>query len=829
MAKKDDKEKNIDLPEEPNPSPVAEKGIIETGISGEMRKSYLDYAMSVITSRALPDVRDGLKPVHRRILYAMSGLGLTASAKFKKSANVVGEVLGKYHPHGDSAIYETMVKMAQDFSYRYPLVIGQGNFGSIDGDSAAAHRYTEAKMSKISAELLRDLEKDTVDFVPNYDGSQKEPLVFPTVVPNLLLNGTMGIAVGMATNIPPHNLREIIGATMHLIDNKDAGTDDLLKFVKGPDFPLGGIIFNQNDIKQAYQNGRGGIVCRGEAEIIEKKEGQFQIIITSIPFRVNKSDLITKIAALHGDKKIEGIKALRDESTKDIRIVIDLKNNASPQNLLNNLYKFTQLEEAFHFNTVVLVNGVPQTLSLKSMLEEFIAHRQVVVRRRTDFELRRAQAREHILLGLKIALDNIDAIIKLIKASKDVPTARLSLMKKFKLSEIQANAILEMKLQKLAGLERKKVEEELKVIQELIKKLKGILKSASKILDIIKNELEEIANKYGDERRTKVVKQGIKSISQEDLIEEEENVLVMTKGGYVKRINPDEFKKQRRGGVGVVDLNTKDEDFVTKFLSTSTHSDLLFFSDKGKVYQMKMFEIPEGRRATKGKSIMNFLPLEGEEKITSILAMPKDVKKDELSLMMVTKLGIIKKVDAESFYSVRRSGLIAIKLGKEDELIVASFIEKKDTMILTTKEGQSIRFDQKDVRAMGRAAGGVRGIKLNKKGDGIVGACIVEKDCQEPKLLVISSNGFGKMTSLDEYKIQKRGGSGIKTIKLGPKVGVLIASKVISDQEEFVAISKKGQVIRIELKEVPKLGRQTQGVRVMKLRAGDEVASVVVL
>ncbi len=829
MAKKDDKEKNIDLPEEPNPSPVAEKGIIETGISGEMRKSYLDYAMSVITSRALPDVRDGLKPVHRRILYAMSGLGLTASAKFKKSANVVGEVLGKYHPHGDSAIYETMVKMAQDFSYRYPLVIGQGNFGSIDGDSAAAHRYTEAKMSKISAELLRDLEKDTVDFVPNYDGSQKEPLVFPTVVPNLLLNGTMGIAVGMATNIPPHNLREIIGATMHLIDNKDAGTDDLLKFVKGPDFPLGGIIFNQNDIKHAYQNGRGGIVCRGEAEIIEKKEGQFQIIITSIPFRVNKSDLITKIAALHGDKKIEGIKALRDESTKDIRIVIDLKNNASPQNLLNNLYKFTQLEEAFHFNTVVLVNGVPQTLSLKSMLEEFIAHRQVVVRRRTDFELRRAQAREHILLGLKIALDNIDAIIKLIKASKDVPTARLSLMKKFKLSEIQANAILEMKLQKLAGLERKKVEEELKVIQELIKKLKGILKSASKILDIIKNELEEIANKYGDERRTKVVKQGIKSISQEDLIEEEENVLVMTKGGYVKRINPDEFKKQRRGGVGVVDLNTKDEDFVTKFLSTSTHSDLLFFSDKGKVYQMKMFEIPEGRRATKGKSIMNFLPLEGEEKITSILAMPKDVKKDELSLMMVTKLGIIKKVDAESFYSVRRSGLIAIKLGKEDELIVASFIEKKDTMILTTKEGQSIRFDQKDVRAMGRAAGGVRGIKLNKKGDGIVGACIVEKDCQEPKLLVISSNGFGKMTSLDEYKIQKRGGSGIKTIKLGPKVGVLIASKVISDQEEFVAISKKGQVIRIELKEVPKLGRQTQGVRVMKLRAGDEVASVVVL
>ncbi|MBU1046923.1 DNA gyrase subunit A [Patescibacteria group bacterium] len=827
MAK--DKENNIDPKKDEQIIPVTEKGIIETGISGEMRKSYLDYAMSVITARALPDVRDGLKPVHRRILYAMNGLNLTASAKFKKSANVVGEVLGKYHPHGDTAIYETMVKMAQDFSYRYPLVIGQGNFGSIDGDSAAAHRYTEAKMSKLSGELLKDLEKDTVDFVPNYDGSHKEPLVLPTVVPNLLLNGTLGIAVGMATNIPPHNLREIIGATIYLIDNKDAGVDDLLNFVKGPDFPLGGIIFNQKDIKHAYQNGRGGIICRGEAEIIETKSGQFQIIITSIPFRVNKATLITKIAQLHGDKKIEGIRALRDESTKDIRIVIDLKNNANPQNLLNNLYKFTQLEEAFHFNTVVLVNGVPQTLSLKSMLEEFIDHRKVVVRRRTEFELRKAQAREHILLGLKIALDNIDAIIKLIKASKDVPSARFDLMKKFKLSEIQANAILEMKLQKLAGLERKKVEDELKVIQELIKKLMGILKSTTKILDIIKKELEEISVKYGDDRRTKVVKQGVKSISVEDLIEEEENILVMTNGGYVKRINPDEFKKQKRGGVGVVDLNTKDEDFVTKFVRTSTHSDLLFFSDKGKVYQMKMFEIPEGRRATKGKSIMNFLPLEGEEKITSILAMPKDVKKDELALMMVTKLGVIKKVDAESFYSVRRSGLIAINLGSGDELIVASFIEKGDTMILTTKEGQSIRFDEKDVRPMGRAAGGVRGIKLNKKDDMVVGACLISKEDKEPHLLVISSNGFGKMTDLKEYKVQKRGGSGIKTIKLSSKVGDLIASKVISDQEEFVAISKKGQVIRIELKEVPKLGRQTQGVRVMKLRAGDEVASIVVL
>lgn len=808
---------------------IIAKGIIETGISGEMRKSYLDYAMSVITSRALPDVRDGLKPVHRRILYAMHGLNLTASAKFKKSANVVGEVLGKYHPHGDSAIYETMVKMAQGFSYRYPLVIGQGNFGSIDGDPAAAHRYTEAKMSKISGELLKDLEKDTVDFVPNYDGSNKEPVVLPTVVPNLLLNGTLGIAVGMATNIPPHNLRELCDAIVFLIDNKEAGTDDLLQFIKGPDFPLGGIIFNQKDIKHAYQNGRGGIVCRGEAEIIENKAGQFQIIITSIPFRVNKSELIKKIAALYRDKKIEGIKALRDESTSDIRIVIDLKTNANPQNLLNNLYKFTQLEESFHFNTVVLVDGVPQTLSLKSMLEEFISHRKVVVRRRTEFELRKAEAREHILLGLKIALDNIDEIIKLIKKAKDVPTARFDLMKKFKLSELQANAILEMRLQKLAGLERKKVEDELKTIQALIKKLKGILKSTTKILDIIKEELKEISDKYGDDRRTKVVKHGVKSLSLEDLIEEEENVLVMTKGGYVKRINPDEFKKQRRGGVGVVDLNTKEEDFVTRFLTANTHSDLLFFSDRGKVYQIKMYEIPEGRRATKGKSIMNFLPLEGDEKITSILAMPKDVKKDELALIMVTKKGIVKKVDAESFYSVRRSGLIAISLAEEDELIVADFVDKGYSVVLTTQEGQSIRFIEKDVRAMGRTAGGVRGIKLSKKDDKVVGACVIKKDSKEPKLLVISSNGFGKTTDLEEYKIQKRGGSGIKTIKLNAKVGKLIASKIIEEESDFVAISKKGQVIRIELKEVPNLGRQTQGVRLMKLRPEDEVASIVIL
>jgi len=825
MAKnKEEKEpENNDISEE-------EKGIVPIEISTEMRKCYLDYAMSVITSRALPDVRDGLKPVHRRILYAMNDIGLTSTAKFRKSATVVGDVLGKYHPHGDTAIYETMVKMAQTFVMRYPLVLGQGNFGSIDGDSAAAHRYTEAKMAKISNEMLGDLDKDTVDFVPNYDGTRKEPLVLPAVVPNLLLNGILGIAVGMATNIPPHNLREVIDATIHLIENSKATTDDLLQFIKGPDFPLGGIIFNQEDIKHAYSTGRGGVVCRGEAEIIENKAGRFQIIITSIPFRVNKAELISKIAELHRDKRVEGIKALRDESTKDIRVVIDLKTGTNPQNLLNNLYKKTQLEETFHFNAVVLVEGIPQTLSLKSILEEFISHRRVVVTRRTQFELRKAEDREHILLGLKIALDHIDAVIKLIRASKDVSMARLGLMKKFKLSERQANAILEMKLQKLAGLERKKVEDELKVIQALIKDLKALLKSPAKILEVIIGELKEISRKYGDERRTKVIKHGAKSISLEDLIDDEENVLVMTAGGYVKRINPDEFKKQRRGGVGVVDLNTKEEDFVTRFLTTSTHSDLLFFSDKGKVYQIKMYEIPEGRRATKGKSIMNFLPLEDGEKVTSILAMPKNIKKDEMSLMMVTRNGVSKKVDAESFYSVRRSGLIAIKLSDEDELISASFVEEGDSVVLTTTEGQSIRFDQKDIRAMGRSAGGVRGIKLSKKDDKVIGANIVKKGIKDQKLLVVSSNGFGKMTNIDEYKVQKRGGSGIKTIKLNSKVGQLISSKVVSDSlEEIVAISKKGQVIRIGLSEVPELGRQTQGVKLMKLRSGDNVASLVCL
>ena len=584
-------------------------GILPTNIVTEMKESYLSYAMSVIVSRALPDVRDGLKPVHRRILYAMHEMGLTSSVKFRKSATVVGDVLGKYHPHGDSAVYDSMVNLTQDFSTRYPLILGQGNFGSIDGDSPAAMRYTEAKMSKISAEYLRDLEKETVDFRPNYDATRKEPAVLPSAVPSLLLNGTLGIAVGMATNIPSHNLGEVIDATLHLIENKDATTEDLLQFIKGPDFPTGGIVYGEKDMMHAYTTGRGGVVTRGEAEIVEQKSGVAQIIITSIPYRVNKSTLIESIAELVQEKKLEGVKGLRDESTKDIRIVIDLKNGVMPQKVLNYIYKHTQLEQAFHYNVVALVDGVPQTLSLKSILSEFVVHRQNIVTRRSEYDLRKAREREHILLGLKKALDHIDRVITVIRASKDTAVAKLNLMKEFKFSDLQAAAILEMRLQKLAGLERKNVELELKEKQDLIAELEALLASPKKILKVISTELGEIKEKYADERRTKVIKGGVKAINVEDLIPEKESVLVFTQGGYVKRTDPAEYRTQKRGGVGVIDLETKEEDFVTMLVTANTHSDLLFFTNLGKAYQIKMYDIAEGRRATKGKSVMNFFSL----------------------------------------------------------------------------------------------------------------------------------------------------------------------------------------------------------------------------
>jgi DNA gyrase subunit A len=814
----------------PAPEPAeSPRGIIPQSITSEMETAYLDYAMSVITSRALPDVRDGLKPVHRRILYSMRLNGLTANAKFKKSATVVGDVLGSFHPHGDSAVYEAMVKLAQPFSTRYPLVIGQGNFGSIDGDSAAAYRYTEAKMSKISEELLRDLEKDTVNWRPNFDGTKREPEVLPAAAPNLLLLGSLGIAVGMATNIPPHNLREVADATAHLIDNPDASTNDLLKFIKGPDFPTGAIAFDQKAIAQAYANGRGGVVVRGEAEIVEDKRG-FSIVITSIPYRVNKADMQEKIANLVREKKIEGIKEMRDESTDDVRVVIDLKTGAQPQTVLNKLYKHTQLEDTFHYNMVALVDGVPQTLSLKVILQEYVKHRAEVIKRRTEYDLGKAKDREHILLGLKKALDHIDKIIKIIRGAKDVPTAHAELKKAFKFSDIQAQAILDMRLQKLAGLERKKIEDELTAIQKLIKELESILKSKAKMMKIVKDELLEVAEKFGDDRRTKIVKGGVKQLNPEDLVPDEESVLVLTKGGYVKRTNPAEYRTQKRGGVGVVDLNTKEEDVVTTLLTTSTHSDLLFFTDAGKVYQSKMYEIPEGRRATKGKSIVNFLPLQQDEHVTSVLAVRKDEWDGDWSLMMVTKNGVAKKSDAAAFKDVRRSGLIAITLKDDDSLIAARFVGKGDEVSLITKMGQAIRFDEADVRQMGRTAAGVGAMKLGK-GDYIVSADVLKEGDKDREVLVVTEHGYGKTTPAKEYKVQKRGGSGIKTVKLTDKTGPVVRGLILTGEErkegELVIMSKKGQVIKLPLKDVPTLGRQTQGVRVMKMRAGDAIASVV--
>ncbi len=823
MAKKSDIDPSVPQ------RPIAD-GILNRSITTEMRESFLDYAMSVITDRALPDVRDGLKPVHRRILYAMHEAGLTSSSKYRKSAVPVADTMGNYHPHGDVAIYDSLVKMAQDFTMRYPLIQGQGNFGTVDGDPAAAMRYTEARMAKITAEILRDMDKDTVNFRPNYDGTRKEPTVLPTAVPNLLLNGTLGIAVGMATNIPPNNLGEVIDATVHLVDNSDATTEDILQFIKGPDFPLGAVMYGEKDIHHAYATGRGGIVVRGEAEIIEDKKGMYQIIITSIPFRVNKNELIIKIADLVREKIVEGVKGLRDESEKDIRIVIDLKSGSFPEKVLNLIYKHTQLEESFHVNMVALVDGVPHTLGIKTILQEFVKHRIEVIRRRTQFDLNVAEAREHILLGLKKALDHIDEIITLIRASKDVAEAKAGLIKKFKFSDIQAQAILEMRLQKLAGLERKKVLDELKEVQSLIEELKSILGSEKKIRGIIKTELADIKAKYGNERRTRLVKHSVKDFNPEDLIADEESVLVLTKGGYVKRTNPDEYRKQKRGGVGVVDLDTKEEDFISHLVFASTHNDLLFFTDKGKAYQIKMYDIPEGKRATRGKSVMNFLSLSDGEKITSILPMPKNRKEAEgLSLMMVTKGGTGKKSSASHFKDVRRSGLIAITLDAGDELMAVSFVSKGEEVMIATKEGQSIHFEESDVREMGRNAAGVRVIKLDK-GDEVISADVVSKDAKNPALFVMGANGYGKKTDLSEYKVQNRGGSGILTMNVTAKTGPLMAAKVVTDDdEEIVAMSKKSQVIRVDIKEIPALSRATQGVRVMKLREGDQLASLICL
>ncbi len=818
----------------PNSRRQTEYGLIEDQpLVEEMSKSYLEYAMSVIVSRALPDVRDGLKPVHRRILYAMWSIGLKSSAKFRKSATVVGEVLGKYHPHGDSAVYDSMVRLAQDFSMRYPLVRGQGNFGSMDGDSAAAMRYTEAKLSAISEEMLFDIDKDTVDFIPNYDGSQKEPRVLPAKLPNLLLNGTMGIAVGMATNIPPHNLKELSGAIEHLIDNPDATVEDLMEFVKGPDFPTGGIIYNKKDILEAYSTGKGGVVMRGKAEIEEQKGGNFQIIVSEIPYQVNKADLVEKIADLVKDKKIEGIKALRDESDKDgVRIVMELKKDSYPKKILNSLYKHTQLQTTFHLNMLALVDGIqPKILTLKMILEEYIKHRQEIVRRRTMFDLNKAKDRAHILEGLMIALKNIDEVIKTIKASKDRDIARANLMKKFKLSEKQAIAILEMRLQSLANLERLKIEQELKEKLALIKELETILKSVSKMLTIVRDELKALVDKYGDERRTTVVPHGVGEFSMEDLVPNEETVVMMTRDGYIKRLEPDTFKVQARGGKGVMGLTTKEEDTVEFMFTSQTHNDVLFFTTKGRVFQLKVYEIPQASRIAKGTPVVNFLQLIGGEQVSSILPLDKAVFSKYL--FFTTEKGLVKKVELSAFANVRRNGLIAIKIKDDDKLIWVKPTSGSDHIELITSNGQAIRFKETDVRDMGRGAAGVHGIRLHQ-GDKVVGVGIAKTDKEKKRnyqILTIMANGFGKRTDLGSYKIQGRGGSGIKTAKVTDKTGKLTNAFLVNADSmadrDLVIISEKGQVIRTPFKSVSVLGRDTQGVRIMRFKEdSDRVAGV---
>ncbi|MFA6459938.1 MAG: DNA gyrase subunit A [Patescibacteria group bacterium] len=798
----------------------------------EMKTSYLDYAMSVIVARALPDVRDGLKPVHRRILYAMWTIGLKASAKFRKSATVVGEVLGKYHPHGDVAVYDTLVRMAQDFAMRYPLVNGQGNFGSMDGDSAAAMRYTEAKLTHLAEELLFDLEKETVKFIPNYDGSQIEPTVLPAKLPNLLLNGSVGIAVGMATNIPPHNLTELIDGITHLIDHPNASVDDLMQFVKGPDFPTGATIYNINEIKAAYATGKGGIVMRANAEIVEAKGGTFNIVVTEIPYQVNKSSLVEKIAELVKDKKIEGIRDLRDESDREgVRVVIELKKEAYPKKVLNALYKHTQLQETFHVNLLALVDGIqPKVLTLKMILEEYVKHRHGVIRARTQFDLNKAKDRAHILEGLVMALEDIDQIIATIKKSKDKEDAKVNLIKKFKLSERQALAILEMKLQQLANLERLRVEEELKEKKKLIKELEAILKDTQRILGIIKTELAELRAKYGDERRTKIVKGAIGQFTAEDLIPNESTVVMVTNDGYIKRLPPDTFKVQERGGKGVIGQTTKEEDVVEHLFSTTTHADLMFFTSRGRLFQTKAYEIPAASRTAKGQAIVNFLQLSPEEKVTAVLS-NEDMTAFKY-LVMVTIEGVIKKVGIDKFENVRRSGLIAIKLKGNDQLKWVKPSTGKDNIILVTAQGQAIRFKEEGIREMGRGASGVRGIKLKKSGDEVVGMDVVDqgKAGVDEQLLVVLENGFGKRTNLKEYKIQGRGGSGIKTASVTAKTGKLVSAFIVNAKrsaEDLIIMAQKGQVIRMPLKSVNVIGRATQGVRLMRFKEeGDKVASV---
>lgn len=802
----------------------------QVNIVDEMEKSYLDYAMSVIVQRALPDVRDGLKPVHRRILYVMHELGLRYNTKFRKCATIVGDVLGKYHPHGDVAVYDSLVRMAQDWSLRYPLVWGQGNFGSMDGDRAAAYRYTEAKMQKIADEMLKDIDKETVTWRDNYDGRLQEPSILPAVLPNLLLNGSSGIAVGMATSIPPHNLSEVVDAIVALIDNPEIDIDGLMEYVKGPDFPTGGAIYGYEDIKNIYATGRGRVVVRAVADIVETKKGKKKIIVSEIPFMLNKASLVEKIANLVKDKKIIGISDLRDESSnkEGVRVVIDLKKDAYANKILNQLYKLTPMQTAFSVNILALVDEIqPKVLTLPIALEHFVSHRKIVVVKRTEFELKKAEERAHILEGLKKALDKIDEVIATIKKSASRDDAHKNLIKKFKFTDIQANAILDMRLQTLAGLERQKILDELDELVKRIKELKEILASDEKVKEIIKAELIEVKEKYGDARKTKVYKNQVGKLESEALIPNEQVIVAVTKSGYIKRLPSNTYKVQNRGGKGVVGMTMKEEDVVDHFLVTYNHDDILFFTTSGRVFQSKVYEIPLASRQAKGVASVNLLQLSGDEKISGVITIA-DYRRGKY-LLMATKQGKIKKTEIRFFKKVRKSGLIAIGLNDKDQLKWVRVTNGMDEVIMITKKGQSIRFKESDVRSMGRSAAGVRGIKL-KNDDEVVSMNAIYT---EGDMLVITEKGYGKRTSLDQYKVQNRGGSGIKTAKITGKNGNIVETKIVEntleDELDLVAISAHGQVIRTPIKKIRKMGRATQGVIIMRMKGGDKVASITLL
>lgn len=794
--------------------------MIQHEIHDEMKNSYIDYAMSVIVSRALPDVRDGLKPVHRRILYGMSQLGVTPDKPHKKSARIVGDVMGKYHPHGDSSIYGAMVKMAQDFSTRYMLVDGHGNFGSVDGDGAAAMRYTEARMTPYALQMLRDIEKETVDFVPNFDEEEKEPSVLPARIPNLLVNGSNGIAVGMATSIPPHNLGETIDAACYMIDHDDATIDDIIKIVKGPDFPTGAMIMGKNGIREAYKTGHGKITVRSRTEIEEISRGRMQIVVTEIPYQVNKARLIEKMALLVKEKKIEGISTIRDESSRHgMRIVIELKKDANPQITLNRLYKHTQLQDTFSMIMIALVDGQPKVLSLYDILSEYLKHQKDVLTRRTQYDLKKAEARAHILEGLRIALDNIDEIIKIIRSSYN--DAKEKLMNRFELTDIQAQSILDMRLARLQGLEREKIENEYAELMEKIAYYNSLLADEKLLMGVVRDEMQEIKEKYGDERRTKIAA-AVNEIDEEDLIQEESVAVTLTHLGYLKRIPADTYKTQKRGGKGIAGLTTRENDFVKDLIITSTHDYLMFFTNLGKAHKIKAYEIPEATRTAKGTPAVNFLNLLQRERINAVI--PIKEFDEEKYLMAVTKSGVIKKTALSQFDTNRKNGIIAINLKDDDELIDIKQTSGDDDVIIVTKHGKSIRFNEKDVRPMGRAAGGVRAIKLDW-GDEVVSMCLVHKD---DELLVVTENGFGKRTAVKEYKVQERGGKGILTYdkKKFNKTGELIGAVTVEEDDEVLLINSDGIIIRIAAQDVSQLGRATQGVKIMKVAEDANIISM---